>query len=183
MAYFFTRSQAAKAAKKTGAPCFLTRRDPTHRPYWMFKVVSGPSAGPDAKEWASFRDYVAWVEVAFRDGGRIPGYDSVLVITCTPDEIPAEDREMIEGNGWRIDPITPELFAPDKPSTNATRAPSNRATGEKSSVESPTKLVWEIAGTMPDAGKVAIIEACMARGITKATAQTQYYKWAKAQKG
>src|SRR6185437_14484322 len=104
---------------------------------------------------------------------------------CTLDEIPQEDRTEIEAKGWKIEPMTPELFSsagdknPLKPAST-----SSRATGEKSTVESPTKLVWEIASSLPaGSSKIEIIDACLARGITKATAQTQYYKWAKAQKG
>lgn len=179
--HYLTRSQAAKVAQKSGAPCFITKRDPEHKRYWTFRAVSGPSAGPDAKEWAATRDYVSWVEVAFRDDGRRPGYDSVLVITCLPEEVPNEDMTEIKAQGWRLDPITPELFSTAKDPSPL--SPSSRTTtGAKSTVESPTKLVWEIASSMPTAGKAAIIEACLARGITKATAQTQYYKWAKAQK-
>lgn len=187
MPHYITRSQAAQAALKKDIACFRTRPDPTHRGYWMYNVVSGPSAGPDAKEWASTRDYVAWVEVDFRDSGHTPGYDSVLVITCFLEEVPAEDMAEIKANGWKIQPITPSLFTmveEKNPLRDTTgRSKPAGAPREKSSAESPTKLVWEIASSMPTASKADIVAACVARGIHPSTAQTQYYKWAKAQKG
>lgn len=187
MAHYLTRSLAARAAQKEGVLCFRTRLDPTHRPYWTWNSVSGPSKGPDATEWAKDKDYVAWIETAFRDSGRLPGYDSVLVISCRLDEIEPDERAHIEKQGWRIDPITPELF--DMRSTGDTKGKSTIGRA-KSKAESPVKTVWAIADEYAStlaageeigkAGRALIIERCVEKGVNKSTASTQFYKWAKS---
>jgi hypothetical protein len=45
-----------------------------------------------------------------------------------------------------------------------------------------TKRVWEIADSMPGAARSAVVAACVAEGINKNTAGTQYAHWAKARR-
>lgn len=58
---------------------------------------------------------------------------------------------------------------------------------KKSTVEGPTKLVWEIADQMkfvnPNVRRVDVVNACIAAGIATHTARTQYQRWFTAQKG
>lgn len=49
-----------------------------------------------------------------------------------------------------------------------------------SSVIRPTKLVWDIADSMPKASRKEVMEACVAAGITYGTSRTQYQAWFKA---
>ncbi len=175
MAHYFTRSQAAKAAQKAGLTNFRTVLDGTHRGFWRFHSMPGVSP---AAEWAKGKDFVHHVESDFVDEGRQPGQVGVLVITCTLEEIA---DEMIPV-GFRLEPITPSLFKPERDDVGRRdHAPS--AQRAKSDVESPTKLVWQIADSMPGADRAAVVEACVAAGVNKATASTQFYRWAKAQKG
>lgn len=44
----------------------------------------------------------------------------------------------------------------------------------------PTKLVWEIADTMPKASRKEVMAACVAAGVAYGTARTQYQAWFKA---
>jgi hypothetical protein len=46
-----------------------------------------------------------------------------------------------------------------------------------STVEKPTRKVWEIADSMPGAKRKDIIAACVEQGIAFFTARTQYQKW------
>lgn len=180
MAYFHSRSQAARQAKRDGVKVFETMRDPTHRQYWRY-LARNLHANP-AAEWAKGKDYVAWTEVRHIDGGREPGYQGVLVITCTLEELP----EAIPAE-FHVEPITPELFDTASKgglsSTTGGAPASPRASYQraKSDVESPVKIVWSTADSMPGASRNEIVEACVAKGVNKSTAQTQYYKWTKAQ--
>lgn len=49
-----------------------------------------------------------------------------------------------------------------------------------STIEKPTRKVWEIADSMPGAKRKDIIAACVAQGIAFFTARTQYQKWMQA---
>lgn len=50
----------------------------------------------------------------------------------------------------------------------------------KSTAQSPCKLVWHIASSMPGAKREAVIAECAAQGISPNTAKTQYQHWKKA---
>lgn len=164
-----TRSLAAKNAGRQGHPNFMTLRMPGG---WRWASMPTPSP---ATELTS-RDYVAWVETHHIDEGRQSGYRGVVIVTCAEEEIPTEDKEL----GFEFQPITAEAWDLREA---VQRRQSNNATTEsraKSDVASPTKLVWQIADSMPDADRKAVVEACVAAGVNKATASTQYYRWQKA---
>lgn len=148
--------------------------------------MKAPSDGEEVLAWAKHRDYVAWIEASSRDEGRLPGHDIVLIVSCRMDEIEQADLDFIAKKGWRIDPLTPELFASDRGisprdmrSNVSSRPQGQRA---KSEAESPVKIVWATADAMADAPRAEVIAACIEKGVNKATAQTQYYKWAKAKR-
>ena len=44
----------------------------------------------------------------------------------------------------------------------------------------PTKMVWDIADSMPKASRKEVMEACVAAGIAYGTSRTQYQAWFKA---
>lgn len=180
---YSTRSMAAKAAMKAGLRNFRTLPDRIERGMWRYHQMPGTSPAAD---WATGKDFVHHVETDFVDGGRSPGHVGVLVITCTLEEIANENVPA----DFRVEPITPSLFKPDAPDTGRARGESTGAaegsfTRAKSDVASPSKLVWEMADKMTAAGSTRneVIEACVAAGVNKATASTQFYRWAKAQKG
>jgi hypothetical protein len=52
--------------------------------------------------------------------------------------------------------------------------------GNRSTAESPTKRVWAIADGMPGASRADVVAACVAQGINRNTAGTQYHHWSKA---
>lgn len=58
----------------------------------------------------------------------------------------------------------------------------NAYLAETSTAIKPTKLVHEIASSMPEASRKDVIAACRARGIAYGTARTQYQAWFKANK-
>ncbi|QJD54359.1 hypothetical protein [Aminobacter phage Erebus] len=179
MAYYLSRSQAARAAQKAGLTNFRTMIDPTHRPHWKFASMPGVSPAAD---WAKGKDFVNHVESAYIDGGRLEGIQGVLVITCRLDEIEGENIP----SEFIIEPITPSLFNPDTANENrgdkrvsAQRDPS--APRAKSDVENPSKLVWEMASNMPGSTRQEVVAACVAAGVNASTASTQFYRWQKAQ--
>lgn len=49
-----------------------------------------------------------------------------------------------------------------------------------SKVIRPTKMVWDIADSMPKASRKEVMEACVAAGIAYGTSRTQYQAWFKA---
>lgn len=49
-----------------------------------------------------------------------------------------------------------------------------------SKVIRPTKMVWEIADSMPKASRKEVMEACVNAGIAYGTSRTQYQAWFKA---
>lgn len=49
-----------------------------------------------------------------------------------------------------------------------------------SSVIRPTKMVWDIADSMPKASRKEVMEACVNAGIAYGTSRTQYQAWFKA---
>lgn len=136
-----------------------------------------------AKEWAKDKDFVHHVESDWNDQGRSPGYTGVLVVSCTLDEITAAERAEIKALGFRIEPLTPELFGKGGEGSTQAKSPSTSTTGQraKSDAESPVKVVWRIADEMKGQDRKVIVEACVAAGVNKSTAMTQFYKWQKAQ--
>lgn len=52
-----------------------------------------------------------------------------------------------------------------------------------SSIEKPTKKVWNIAEGMKGAKRADVIAACVAQGIAYNTARTQYQQWSQACRG
>jgi hypothetical protein len=58
---------------------------------------------------------------------------------------------------------------------------------KKSTVENPTKLVWEIADQMsflnPEVRRCDVVRACINAGIATHTAKTQYQRWFTAKRG
>lgn len=174
---YTTRSQAAAAAVKELGEGKFFRTTRTHEGDWRFHYEPGDCP---VAAWAKGKDFVAWVETDwFRDEDPAVKV-GVLVITCRREELGQEDYLGIP-EPFVIEPITPELFEGHKPLNpfeKATKKPRS-STGEraKSDVESPTKLVWQIADEMKDAERSAVVAACVARGVNKATASTQYYRW------
>jgi len=59
---------------------------------------------------------------------------------------------------------------------------SNDSRTHKSTVEKPTKLVWDIAESMPGAKRKEVLAAAEARGVAFYTARTQYQQWLTAKK-
>lgn len=178
---FLSRSQAAAAAARVTAPGegFYTfdmpgaNSSPGGR-IWKYLTHRHPS--PEAEAWAKSREYVRHVECAPNDGFRTSTVTPVLVITCTLDEVPEADKVEAKSLGYRFEPITPSLFQVEREEVNK----SAGALREKSSVQSPTKVVWETADSMPGAPRDQVIAACVEKGVHKATAGTQYYRWQKS---
>ena len=168
MTHFVNRSSAAYYGSRH-FPQFMTLRMPG-----VWRVVEVQGKAPASLEYAKGKDFVAWTEVRYIDEGRSPGLQGVLIVSCfkheLPDDIPAD---------LIVEPLTPELWDGSKGEASATGkvAAGGRA---KSEVESPTKLVWQIADSMPGADRKDVIAACIEKGVNKSTAGTQYYRWAKA---
>lgn len=93
----------------------------------------------------------------------------------------------------RWDVFTPKVGngAPGQPAAAGTgdrvpaRAARSASTGtapilNRSTAESPTKRVWAIADAMPGATRAEVVAKCVAEGINRNTAGTQYHHWSKA---
>lgn len=179
---FQTRSQAARAAQKVNVlPGAFNTHDLPDRGGRVWKYSSMQKNVPAAIDWAKGKDYIAWVETHFVDQGRTPGVRAVLVVTCPVDLIPLNDSAEATMLGYSFEPTTPSLFAPQsgKDDAKGTSRP-NPGQRAKSDIESPTKVVWRIADEMIGADRKAVVEACVAAGVNKATASTQFYRWQKA---
>lgn len=164
-----TRSLAAKNAQRAGHANFMTVRLPGGW-RWASMPVQSPAHDMLGK------DYVAWVETHHIDEGRAPGYRGVVVVTCGEDEIPHEDKIA----DFEFQPITAEAWDLSVAVQKRQAAHASTESRAKSDVASPTKLVWQIADSMPGADRKDVVEACVAAGVNKATASTQYYRWQKA---
>lgn len=178
MTHYLTRRAAALAALRAGVVNFQTRLDPLNRPAWKFTTMTGTSP---AKEWAKGKDFVHHVESDWNDQGRQPGYTGVLVVSCTLEEITLAEHAEIKALGFRIEPLTPELFGLKGSTSPRARSTSTTGSRAKSEAESPVKVVWRTADEMKGKPRAEIVAACVAAGVNKSTAMTQFYKWQKAQ--
>ena len=100
------------------------------------------------------------------------------------------------GGRWSIFTPTPEGTKPaDTPGDSEAHkaayrkavkdvyATKERATApirNRSDGDSPVKRVWAIAEAMPGANRSEVVSACVAAGINKNTAGTQYFHWKKS---
>lgn len=171
---FVYRSQAAEYAKKQGWSSFRSKQD--EHGMWFAHYEPGESP---AVKWEGV-DFVHHVETDWDRSGATPRKIGVLVINVTKPELDAAIWDAINQEGLLVEPITPSLWSKgdDKPEAKA----RNASTGEraKSDVESPTKLVWQIADEMVGASRKDVIAACVAKGVHPSTASTQYSRWNKA---
>jgi hypothetical protein len=173
---FVFRSQAVEAAQREHKN-FRTSQD-EHK-MWKFHYEPGESP---AEGWQHF-DFVNHVETGWDRSGDTPRKVGVLVVTCRLDEITNEDLAAIKKQGHIIEPLTPSLFdkgGTDTPKANARKGTSGAFERARSDVESPVKLVWRLADEMAGAERKDVIAACVAAGVNKATASTQYYRWQKS---
>lgn len=172
---FVYRSQAAEYAKKQDWSSFRTKQD--EHGMWFAHYEPGESP---AVKWLGV-DFVHHVETAWDRSGDTPRKVGVLVINVTKPELDPATWDAIDREGLLVEPITPSLWSKGD-DTAPTAKVRNASTGEraKSDVESPTKLVWQIADSMPGATRKDIIAACVAKGVHPSTASTQYSKWNRA---
>jgi hypothetical protein len=177
---FVYRSQAADYAKKQGWSSFRTKAD--EHGMWFAHYEPGQSPA-EAFVQAIKPDYVAWTETEWDRSGESPVKVGVIVVSCRLDEIPDSHKLALIDQHILTEPQTPSLWAKgeDKPEPagKAKRTPSTGVRA-KSDVASPTKLVWEIADSMPGATRKDIIAACVAKGVHPSTASTQFSKWNRA---
>lgn len=178
MTYHLSRSQAAKHAIRKGWSSFWAFSQPNGQYGRIWKVSEMPSPCP-AADWKS-RDYVSHVETHRIDEGRVPGLRGVIVVTCFKSEIPKEDLALAKEQGHTFEPITPSLWFEKDKDRKTNKAPA--APRARSEAANPSKLVWEIAETMPGASRQDVVAACIEKGVNKSTAQTQYYRWLKSKK-
>lgn len=170
---FPTRSGAADAARNElgEGKFFRTTQNADGDWKWHYEPGDCPARHMLAYEW------VAWVETAWnRFDNAPPEKQGVVIITCRLEELTKSelDADLI------YEPITPELFEdPNAPQPKQRRS-STGGERERSDVESPTKLVWQLADEMTGATRAEVVAACVAKGVHKSTASTQYYRWAKA---
>lgn len=169
---YVSRSSAMRSAKSLGWSHFRTTKHPLNRT-WRAQQLHAPNA-PDVS-WANGKDFVAWTEVHRDDKGVL---HPVLIVSCTRDELVEENIPA----HFIIEPQTDELFASQSDRGSMTRSKNNAPKVERaiSTAASPTKLVWQIADSMPAANRADIIAACVAQGVNAATASTQFSKWRKA---
>lgn len=177
---YMSRSQAARAAKKNhNWVGFMTYFDRTVQ-VWYNREVQLPI--PDAVltlEKLDFVHHIEWTtgyhhkNMTGEDITKPEELSLCVVVNCRRDEIKSEEIP----NGFLIQPLTRDLWQDVSETThgNGLRA--------KSEIESPVKVVWRIADEMKGQDRKAVIAACIEAGVNKSTANTQYYKWSKAQEG
>ncbi len=64
----------------------------------------------------------------------------------------------------------------------ASEVASDTRIHKSAGVEKPTKVVWEIADSMPGAKRKDVLAALEAKGVAFYTARTQYQKWLVAER-
>lgn len=168
---YTTRSQAAQAARKELGEGKFFRTTQTADGDWKWHYEPGAHVGLGL---TVKRDYIAWVEVTWDRTSATPFPVPVAIVTCRLAEI--EDAPA----GFLIEPITPELFQAHNPFAKAAKPAPSTGERPRSTVENPTKLVWRLADEMVGQPRAAVIAACEAAGVNKATASTQFYRWQKA---
>ena len=186
MPSFIFRSQAIARAKKEGLRNYRTRPHPQDRGMWTFNTEQLEShAWPWVESLpADKRDFIASVETGWEKDGTRYG---VVVVTVAREELDELLKELpAVPDNVRFEPLSRELFetpeqrAKSEASLNSGRKGGGSFTRAKSDAESPVKIVWATAEEMRGQDRKAIIEACVAKGVNKSTAQTQFYKWSKA---
>lgn len=170
---FINRPDALKHARAEGWTSFRTKWN-AEKEVWEAHYEPKPSPADD---WAKGKDFVAWTEAEWINGIL----HGVLIVSCTKEELAEENIPDI----FLVEPQVTELWEPEKHTRKThsagTRAPRSEPHGERerSTVESPTRLVHTIADEMHDKPRAEIIAACVARGVHPSTAATQYSKWRK----
>jgi hypothetical protein len=174
---FNTRSDAAKAAQRELGEGKLFRTTQNADGDWSWHYEPGAHVGLGFQTVQAL-DFVAWVEVDWNREGALPHAVPVAVVTCRLDEVDQMPSH------FRIEPITPELFELHNPFAKPEPKARRASTGERerSGVESPTKLVWQLAGEMVGATRAEVVAACVERGVHPSTAATQYYRWQRSRK-
>lgn len=187
---FFSRSNAAKDAMRRGIRAFETMPIKLDPNAWTYEVRKDGPGIDYALEWAAGKDWVHHVELTAL---QIP----VLVVTCFREEITEDIPKLFE-----LRPLTPSLWekggersprprsilprggAQDasegadgqSPVSARPRSSSPTGTREKSTAESPVKIVWAVCEEK-NGDRKAIIDECVSRGVHPSTAATQYSRW------
>jgi hypothetical protein len=111
-------------------------------------------------------------------------------VWCTADGLPRSLCEPHDASRWDV--FRPRVAAEAAPAPRAAQAPGDRAAAprarpatppaatNRSTAESPTRRVHAIADAMPGATRQEVVAACVAEGINRNTAGTQYFHWSKA---
>lgn len=170
---FSIRSDAAKAARKELGEGKFFRTTQDENGDWGWHYEPGDCV---ARHMLAY-DWVAWVETGWnRFDNAPPEKLGVVVITCRIEELSNSelDKDLV------YEPITPELWEDPNAPQPKTRRASTGGERERSDVESPTKLVWQLADEMTGATRAEVIAACVEKGVHPSTASTQYYRWKKA---
>lgn len=158
MTSYLTRRAAVAAARKGVAP-FMTYFDQHVQAWYIRPVELALPAEALALEALPFVSHVEW---ALRDSHLMP----CIVVTC-----PLHEANPSIPAAFTIEPLDASTWA--NPATAYQRP--------KSQIASPVKVVWAKATEMIGATRAEVIAACVALGVDKSTAATQYYKWGKAQ--
>jgi len=181
---FFSRSNAARDAMRRGIRAFETMEIPGAPDGWTWEARRDGPGIEYALEYASDKDWVAWVELTVLE---VP----LLIISCLIEEIPDVIPEL-----FGIRPVTPELWQelpqgrrgrrgarllPLSSPSGENAAPAPRPRRETPSGEARPKavgakaIVREIFRDMPGASKAEIIKACVERGVPEQSAKGLYY--------
>lgn len=168
---YATRSQAAKHAMRSGTLAFSCKQQDDGT--WKYQVEIANAPLKTALKFAAGKDYINHVEM--------DGMNPIFIVTCLREELASE--KLI----FEIEPLTPSMWDAHTNSIShvyGKKPPRMGLDGtvkEASTVASPSKLVWEIAGANPTAARKEVIALCVAQGVHMATASTQYYRWKQAQ--
>jgi hypothetical protein len=173
------RTTARDFAVKQGWTNFRTRLDPINR---VWKATYEPGENP-AAAFAQGKDWIRWIETTWQDIDGVKHRLGVCVVSITEQELQQELAALGGApEGIIFEPQTPDLWSTTRGSDSpiaTTRQANGRA---KSEIESPVKVVWRIADEMKGKSRAEVIAACVAEGVNKSTASTQFYRWQQAQK-
>jgi hypothetical protein len=84
-----------------------------------------------------------------------------------PAATPVDTASKLVIDDYQDRPATPPV------ATVAVPAPAKL----KSTIQSPVKVVWEIAEQMKSAARKDVVAECMKRGVNVHTARTQFQRW------
>lgn len=161
---YVSREQAARHAHRNGIQAFSCHyRVEGMAITWEYRVEIANNTLKDALHWAKNKDFVSHVEMHDNE--------AVLIVTCFREDF----ADMVVP--FKVAPLTPSLWQNREEQIKAGLRSKDDGSRERSAVQSPVALAFETYDEAPHLPKNELVARAMERGVTKNTANAQYYRW------